>query len=98
MNLYLWLLFFVDSTIGCIPEWEENAVLVGRKLLDTNTSHFYSYDANIATDYDGHLSHALEVSVVNLFDRATSLGRQRWRGYPHGTYLSLQAGFLSLKY
>ena len=63
----------LDSTIGCIPEWEENAVLVGRKLLDNNPSHFYSYDANVATDHDDHLSHALEVSVVNLFNRATPL-------------------------
>ena len=51
----------------------ENALLVGRKLLDKNTSHFYSYDANVATDHDDHLSHALEVSVVNPFDRATPL-------------------------
>ena len=51
----------------------KNAVLDEWKLLVTNTSHSYSYDANVATDHDDHLSHALEVSVVNLFDRATPL-------------------------
>ena len=58
----------LDSTISCIPELGENAVLDEWKLLVTNTSHSYSYDANVATDHDDHLSHALEVSVVNLFD------------------------------
>ena len=101
--LYLMCVFLLmnlnclDSTFSRIAEREENALLVKRKLLDNNTSHLYSYDTNVTTDHDDHLSNALEVSVVNLFDRATSLGRQRWRGYPHGTYLSLQAGFLSLK-
>ena len=51
----------------------KNAVLDEWKLLVTNTSHSYSYDANVATDHDDHLSHALEVSVVNPFDRATPL-------------------------
>ena len=67
----------LDSTISRIPEWEENALLVGRKLLDDNISHLYSYDTSVTTNHDDYLSNALEVSVVNLFDRATPLGRQR---------------------
>ena len=40
------------------------------KLLVTNTSSSYGFDANTTTSHDDHLSHAFEVSVVDLFDRA----------------------------
>ena len=40
------------------------------KLLVANTSYSYGFDANVATNHDDHLSHALEDSVVDLFDRA----------------------------
>ena len=55
------------------------------KLLVTNTSYSYGFDANTTTSHDDHLSHAFEVSVVNSFDRAfnsvlPTLGRiSRWR-------------------
>ena len=50
--------------------WRKNAVLDGWKLLVTNTSYSYGFDANVATNHDDPLSHALEDSVVDLFDRA----------------------------
>ena len=80
--LYLICIFAYESNafrfnVSRIAEWEENALLVGRKLLDDNISHLYSYDTSVTTDHDDYLSNALEVSVVNLFDRATHLGRQR---------------------
>ena len=55
------------------------------KLLVTNTSYSYGFDANTTTSHDDHLSHAFEVSVVNSFDRAfnsvlPTLGRiSTWR-------------------
>ena len=54
------------------------------KLLVTNTSYSYGFDANTTASHDDHLSHAFEVSVVDLFDRAynsllSTLGRiSRW--------------------
>ena len=69
--LYLICIFAYESNafrfnVSRIAEWEENALLVGRKLLDDNISHLYSYDASVTTDHDDYLSNALEVSVVNL--------------------------------
>ena len=55
------------------------------KLLVTNTSYSYGFDANTTTSHDDHLSHAFEVSVVISFDRTfnsvlSTLGRiSRWR-------------------
>ena len=48
----------------------KNAVLDEWKLLVTNTSYSYGFDVNTTTNHDNHLSHAFEVSVVDLFDRA----------------------------
>ena len=39
-------------------------------LLATNTCYSYGFDANATASHDDHLSHAFEVSVVDLFDRA----------------------------
>ena len=39
-------------------------------LLATNTCYSYSFDANTTASHDDHLSHAFEVSVVDLFHRA----------------------------
>ena len=53
-------------------------------LLATNTCYSYGFDANATASHDDHLSHAFEVSVVDLFDRAynsllSTLGRiSRW--------------------
>ena len=40
------------------------------KLLATNICYSYGFDANTTTSHDDYLSHAFEVSVVDLFDRA----------------------------
>ena len=40
------------------------------KLLATNTCYSYELDESTATNHDDRLSHALEDSVVDLFDRA----------------------------
>ena len=54
------------------------------KPLATNTCYSYELDENTATNHDDRLSHALEDSVVDLFDRAynsllSTLGRiSRW--------------------
>ena len=82
--------------VSRIAEWEENALLVGRKLLDDNISHLYSYDTSVITDRDDYLSNALEVSVVNHLIKLHIWADNVWRGYPHGTYPSIQAGFLPL--
>ena len=39
-------------------------------LLATNTCYSYGFDVNATASHDDHLSHAFEVSVVDLFDRA----------------------------
>ena len=39
-------------------------------LLATNICYSYGFDANTTASHDDHLSHAFEVSVVDLFDRA----------------------------
>ena len=40
------------------------------KPLATNTCYSYELDESTATNHDDRLSHALEDSVVDLFDRA----------------------------
>ena len=39
-------------------------------LLATNICYSYGFDASTTASHDDHLSHAFEVSVVDLFDRA----------------------------
>ena len=41
--------------------------------LATNTCYSYELDESTATNHDDRLSHALEDSVVDLFDRALQL-------------------------
>jgi len=43
------------------------------KLLATNICYSYGFDVNTTTSHDDHLSHAFEVSVVDLFDRPLQL-------------------------
>ena len=93
--LYLICIFAYESNafrfnVSRIAEWEENALLVGRKLLDDNISHLYSYDTSVTTDHDDYLSNALEVSVVNLSIELHIWADNVWRGYPHGSYHPLQ--------
>ena len=80
----------LDSTFSRIAEREENALLVKRKLLDNNTSHLYSYDTTVTTDYDDHLSHVVEVNVVNHLIKLLVWADNVWRGYPHGSHHPLQ--------
>ena len=76
--------------VSCIAEREENALLVERTLLDTNTSHLYSFDSSITTEYDGHLSRAVEDNVVNHLIELLVWADNVRRGYPHGAYCPLQ--------
>ena len=80
----------LDSTFSRIAEREENALLVKRKLFDNNISHLYSYDSTVTTEYDVHLSNAVEVNVVNHPIELLIWADNVWRGYPHGTHHSLQ--------
>ena len=66
------------------------------KLLATNTSYSYGFDANTTASHDDHLSYAYEASVVDLFDRTlnsvlSTLRRiSRWRrSSTTGRFLSL---------
>ena len=84
--LYLICIFAYESNafrfnVSRIAEWEENALLVGRKLLDNNISHLYSYNTSVTTDHDDYLSNALEVSVVNLSIELHIWADNVWREY-----------------
>ena len=59
VNLCLWILLVLDSTISRIPEREDNALLVGRELFNDNTSHLYSLNTTVTADYDDHLSNVI---------------------------------------
>ena len=67
------------------------------KPLATNICYSYEFDVNTATNHDDHLSHALEDSVVDLFDRAyNSLLRtlkriSRW----HPSYITGRFSFFN---
>ena len=76
--------------VSRIAEREENALLVERTLLDTNTSHLYSFDSSITTEYDGHLSRAVEDNVVNHLIELLVWADNVRRGYPHGADRPLQ--------
>ena len=76
--------------VSRIAEREDNALLVELTLLDTNTSHLYSFDSSITTEYDGHLSRAVENNVVNHLIELLVWADNVWRGYPHGAYYPLQ--------
>ena len=80
----------LDSTFSRIAEREENALLVERTLFDTNISHLYSFNSSITTEYNGHLSNAVEGNVVNHPIELLFWADNVWRGYPHGTDYSLQ--------
>ena len=80
----------LDSTFSRIAEREENALLVKRKLFDNNISHLYSYDSTVTTEYNVHLSNAVEVNMVNHAIELLIWADNVWRGYPHGSYHSLQ--------
>ena len=82
----------LDSTFSRIAEREENALLVGRKLLDDNISHLYSYDSTVTTEYDDHLSNAVEVNVVNHPIELLIWAENVWRGYPHTAIIKYKAG------
>ena len=84
--------------ISRIAEREENALLVERTLLDTNTSHLYSFDSSITTEYDGHLSRAVEDNVVNHLIELLVWADNVRRGYRHGADRPLQVrNILTLK-
>ena len=89
MSLLMNLIRF-RFNVSRIAEREENALLVERTLLDTNTSHLYSFDSSITTEYDGHLSKAVEGNVVNHLIGLLVWADNVWRGYPHGAYYPLQ--------
>ena len=73
----------LDSTFSRIPEREDNALLVGRELFNDNTSHLYSFDTIIITDYDDHLSNVVESGVVNFTIELLLWAENVRRGYPH---------------